>query len=76
MGTLGTWPMSSDLREPWKSLIFESPGRVGPDGQRMSWSNGDQRRVHWRPHLDMKLTPVGGCDLRILAANQIARIAL
>lgn len=66
--------MSSDLTEPWKSTIFESPGRVGPDGQRMSWPTGKQRRVCWRPHLDMKLIAVQGCDLRILlTVNQIAQ---
>ena len=72
--TLSTWPMSLDLSEPSKSQIFEHPGRVDPDGQRMSWPNGDQRKAPWRPQLDTKLIQVQGYDLSILVTgNQIAQ---
>lgn len=64
---------SSDLSEPQKSPNFDPAGRVDPDGRRMSWPKGGQRRAPWRPQLDMKLIRVQGYDPSILVtANQIA----
>lgn len=64
---------SSDLSEPQKSPNFDPAGRVDPDGRRMSWPKGGQRRAPWRPQLDMKLIRVQGYDPSILVTvNQIA----
>lgn len=73
--TLSTQPISLDSSEPSKLPIFEPTGRVDLNGQRTSWSRGDQRRESLEATAGCeKLIPVQGCEPSILVTgNQITQ---